>query len=192
MISRLKAAQVRSAPAGDETAALVAVQRVLARPVVVRGARGLSHFGEHAAGWLAAGAVGALVDRRRRRDWLAATAAVAAAHGASIAVKRVVRRQRPEHPGVIVHVATPSRLSFPSAHATSTTTAALVFGALTGRRLAPLLVPPMLVSRLVLGVHYPSDVLAGSALGAAIGLVARRLLRRRGAAAGAVAKAVTP
>jgi membrane-associated phospholipid phosphatase len=165
--------------AEDEAAAVVAVQQAIAWPAVVRAARGLSHFGEHAGGWLAIGVLGALVDRRQRGDWLAATAAVAAAHGASVAVKRMVRRPRPKHPDVQVHVGTPSRLSFPSAHATSTTTAAVVYGALTGRRLAPLLVPPMLVSRMVLGVHYPSDVLAGSALGAVIGVAVRRRLRSR-------------
>jgi membrane-associated phospholipid phosphatase len=34
----------------------------------------------------------------------------------------------------------------------------------------------MLISRLVLGVHYPSDVLVGSALGAAIGAGMRQRL----------------
>jgi membrane-associated phospholipid phosphatase len=80
---------------------------------------------------------------------------------------------------VRVLAATPSRLSFPSAHATSTTAAALLFGALLRRPLAALLVPPMAASRLVLGVHYPSDVLAGSALGAAVAAVARRLPPRK-------------
>ena len=103
--------------------------------------------------------------------------AVAAAHGASIAVKRVVRRHRPTDPSVAVLVGTPSRLSFPSSHAASTTAAAVVYGGLLRRPLTPVLVPPMLVSRLVLGVHYPTDVLVGSALGAAIGAGVRRRLR---------------
>lgn len=162
-----------------ETRALRTVQGVLAKPPVVRAARGMSLFGEHAAGWLAIGAVGALVDRGRRGQWVTAAAGVAAAHGASIAVKRAVRRPRPTDPGVQVLVGTPSKLSFPSSHATSTTTAAVLYGGLTGRKLTPVLVPPMLVSRLVLGVHYPSDVGVGSALGGAVALVTRRLMRRR-------------
>jgi len=165
-------------PAVGEVRVLEAVQGALARPPVLRVARGMSFFGEHAAGWLAMGAVGALVDRRRRRDWIAATAAVAVAHGASIGVKRVVRRPRPEDPRVQVHVGTPSRLSFPSAHATSTTAAAVLFGALLRKPLAAALVPPMALSRMVLGVHYPTDVLAGSALGAAVALAARRAIRK--------------
>jgi membrane-associated phospholipid phosphatase len=165
-------------PAATEVRMLEAVQGALGRPPVVRVARGMSHFGEHAAGWLAMGAIGALVDRRRRREWIAATAAVAIAHGASVGVKRVVRRPRPDDPRVHVHVGTPSRLSFPSAHATSTTAAAVLFGALLRKPLAAALVPSMAVSRMVLGVHYPTDVLAGSALGAAVAVAARRAIRK--------------
>ncbi|GAA0936689.1 hypothetical protein GCM10009559_29270 [Pseudonocardia zijingensis] len=165
-------------PAGGEVRVLEAVQGALATPPVVRVARGMSFFGEHAAGWLVMGAVGALVDRRRRRDWVTATAAVAIAHGASIGVKRVVRRPRPQDPRVQVHVGTPSRLSFPSAHATSTTAAAVLFGALLRKPLAAALVPTMALSRMVLGVHYPTDVLAGSALGAAVAFAARKVARK--------------
>ncbi|HVV19760.1 MAG TPA: phosphatase PAP2 family protein, partial [Pseudonocardiaceae bacterium] len=116
----------------------------------------------------------------RRGQWLAASAGVVAAHAASIAVKRVVRRPRPADPAVKVLVGTPSRLSFPSSHAASTTAAAVLYGGLTAQPAAASVVPPMLVSRMVLGVHYPTDVLAGSALGAAVGGAVLRWLRRRG------------
>jgi membrane-associated phospholipid phosphatase len=139
----------------------------------------MSLFGEHAAGWIALGLVGAAVNRSHRREWLTAAAGVTLAHGASIGVKRVVRRTRPDHPSVEVRVGTPSRLSFPSAHATSTTAAAVLYGRLLRRPLVPVLVPPMALSRLVLGVHYPSDVVAGSALGAVVALAVRRVGRRR-------------
>ena len=163
-----------------EIAVLSGVQDAIANPAVVKIARGMSFFGEHSAGWLVVGAVGAVVDRGRRKDWLLAAGGVFAAHAASVVVKRVVKRTRPDHESVQVHVGTPSRLSFPSAHATSTTAAAVLYGGLTGRRLSPVLVPPMLLSRMVLGVHYPSDVVAGSVLGAAIGgLVGRKLNGRR-------------
>ncbi|PPK65945.1 5'-phosphoribosyl-monophospho-decaprenol phosphatase [Actinokineospora auranticolor] len=168
----------RSASAvGRETAALSRVQGAIGKPPVVTAARGLSLFGEHSAGWFAIGVLGAVVDRKRRKDWLVAAGGVVAAHAASIAIKRVVRRPRPDDPSVQVLVGTPSKLSFPSSHATSTTAAAVLYSGLTGRSLVPVLVPPMLVSRLVLGVHYPSDVLAGSALGAVVGGLLRRKLR---------------
>ncbi len=157
---------------------LEAVQRAAGGTAVVTAARGMSLFGEHAAGWLVIGAVGALADRPRRREWLTAAAGTALAHGASIAVKRVVRRPRPDHPRVQVLVGTPSRLSFPSAHATSTTAAAVLFGALVRKPLVAVLVPPMAASRLVLGVHYPSDVVAGSVLGALVAFASRRVTRK--------------
>jgi membrane-associated phospholipid phosphatase len=163
-------------PARGEVTVLAAVQSALAgRPGVLPAARGLSYFGEHSIGWLAVSAAGALAQRRRRRAWLVAGAGALAAHAAAIAIKRVVRRQRPDHPAVAVNVGTPSALSFPSAHATSTTAAAILLGRVTGlpgRALPALLVPPMALSRLVLGVHYPSDVAAGVAVGAAVAAVA--------------------
>ncbi|MDO5033135.1 phosphatase PAP2 family protein [Corynebacterium sp.] len=135
-------------------------------PGVLPAARGLSHFGEHALGWLALSGVAAAVDEKRRRQWLAVGASAFTAHAASVVIKRIVRRKRPDYPYVRVGVGTPSQLSFPSSHSTST--AAFLVGA--SRVLgtpAPLLgVPVMMASRMVLGVHYPSDTALGAALGA--------------------------
>jgi membrane-associated phospholipid phosphatase len=104
-----------------------------------------------------------------------------AAHAAAVLTKRLVRRKRPHHPAVAVNVGTPSQLSFPSAHATSTTTAAILMGRATGLPPgmgAALLVPPMALSRILLGVHYPSDVAFGVALGAASARLALWLDRK--------------
>ncbi len=132
-----------------------------AAPAVVKAARGMSHFGEHALGWVAVAGVGAALDKPRRRRWAGVAVGALGAHAASIVIKRVVRRPRPNDPSVQVNVSTPSKLSFPSSHATSTTAAAVLLGRLTGLPLPAVLIPPMLLSRLVLGVHYPTDVLAG-------------------------------
>jgi membrane-associated phospholipid phosphatase len=160
------------APRG-EVAALVAVQSALAnRPGVLATARAMSYFGEHSIGWVAASLLGAILAPARRRQWLVAGAGAFAAHAAAVLVKRVVRRKRPHDPAVAVNVGTPSQLSFPSAHATSTTAAAILIGRASGLPLPVVLVPPMALSRLVLGVHYPSDVAFGVALGAAVARLA--------------------
>ena len=152
-----------------EEAALVAVQHALAdRPGVLAGARVLSYFGEHSIGWVAVSVLGALLQPRCRRAWLAAGVGAFLAHAAAVVMKRVVKRERPHHPAVAVNVGTPSRLSFPSAHATSTTAASMLLARTTGLPLPVLLGPPMALSRLVLGVHYPSDVLTGVAVGAVV------------------------
>jgi len=160
---------------------MVAVQSLLAdRPGVLTAARALSHFGEHSVGWLLASLLGAVLQPRRRRDWLVAGAGAFAAHAAAVLLKRLVRRKRPHHPAVAVNVGTPSQLSFPSAHATSTTAAAILMGRaldpqrLSGLPLPVLLVPPMAISRILLGVHYPSDVVCGIGLGAAVAALAVR------------------
>lgn len=165
-------------PHDVEVRVLRAVQAVTTDPVVPQVARGLSYVGEHALGWMALGAVGALVDRPRRRVWLATAGAAFGAHAAAVVVKRVVRRRRPHAPGIEARVGTPSELSFPSAHATSTTAAAVVAADVVGGPVAGAVAGAMAVSRVVLGVHYPTDVAAGAALGGAVGLVARRWARR--------------
>ncbi|MCX6469110.1 MAG: phosphatase PAP2 family protein [Corynebacteriales bacterium] len=159
-----------------EDAILVGIQSALAdRPGVLPIARGMSHVGEHALGWMAAAGIGVVVSELRGDEVAAARYAQAGvgafgAHAASVIIKRIVRRPRPAHPRIAVGVSTPSRLSFPSSHATSTTAAAILLGRAAGlppAALPAVLVAPMMLSRLVLGVHYPSDVAAGALVGAA-------------------------
>jgi hypothetical protein len=162
-------------PPTGEVAALVAVQSTLATPPVIGVARVMSHFGEHAAGWVALSALGAVLSPHRRRDWLLVGVGAVAAHASAIVIKLAVRRRRPHHPDIAINVGTPSALSFPSAHATSSTAAAMLLCRATRSPLPLVAVPLMALSRLVLGVHYPTDVLAGMAVGAAVARTTARL-----------------
>ena len=82
------------------------------------------------------------------------------------------------------------RYGFPSCHAANCTALMMVLGTVIRRRWAWLGLTGYVLlncySRLYLGVHYPSDILAGAALGAAIGygmgLLAIRIMRRLPAA----------
>ena len=172
-------AEAPGEPPSGEIAVMVAVQSMLAgRPGVLGTARALSHFGEHSLGWLIVSLLGVVLSPRRRREWLVAGAGAFAAHAAAVVVKRVVQRQRPRHPAVAVNVGTPSNLSFPSAHATSTTAAAILLARAAGLPtgvVSVALVAPMALSRILLGVHYPSDVAVGVALGAGVAAAAVRL-----------------
>jgi undecaprenyl-diphosphatase len=152
-----------------DTAALVFVRTRGHTPVVERVIAGYSKTGEHAACWLALGTAGAATSSgARRRTWLRGVVVVVGAYGINYAVKIAVRRPRPMLAQLPQLSCTVSRLSFPSAHATTSFAAARAYRglvpawALYGAAIA------FALSRPYLGVHYPSDVLAGAALGSAL------------------------
>ena len=95
---------------------------------------------------------------------------VCAAYGLNYAVKVTVRRRRPELAGLPPLTKTVSRLSFPSAHATTSFAAARAFSGLVRPLAVYAPAVAFALSRPYLGVHYPSDVIAGAALGTAIGV----------------------
>jgi membrane-associated phospholipid phosphatase len=148
--------------------------RSLARtPATVRWVRRYSTLGEHGAVWLLGGLAGAALDRSRGRDWLRATAMVGAAYATSTSIKLAIGRGRPVVEDLPQLMATPTGLAFPSSHATSSFAAARAFGALVPGAPLQLAALAMGLSRLYLGVHYPSDVAAGAALGTALGSLGR-------------------
>jgi undecaprenyl-diphosphatase len=139
-------------------------------PSAERAVRTFSKAGEHAAVWVALGAAGMALDAPRRARWRRATARVGAAYALNTALKLVARRRRPALAGLPPLIGTPTGLSFPSAHASSSFAAARGFAPLVGgKRYIYPVAAAMAGSRLYLGVHYPSDILAGALLGTLVG-----------------------
>jgi undecaprenyl-diphosphatase len=125
--------------------------------------------------------VGAVVDARARR-WFPATAVYALLVGVladlvAIGLKETFDRTRPPEGEALTGL--PSSPSFPSGHATMSFAAAAFLSALHPRLRTPLFSLAVLiaVSRAYLGVHFWLDVLAGAALGTALGLAAARATR---------------
>ena len=138
-----------------------------------RAVAGYSRLGEHAACWLGLGVGGAMLDAERRRRWLAGAGVVAVSYVANYAVKVIVRRHRPVLDGLPPLSPTVSRLSFPSAHATTSFAAARAYSGLAPAGALYAAAAAFAASRPYLGVHYPSDVLAGAFLGTLVAGLAR-------------------
>jgi undecaprenyl-diphosphatase len=136
--------------------------------------RRLSNAADHSKLWLGIAGAMALVGRARgrRAAWDGVLSIGATSAVINLGVKPVARRQRPTRleTGDFAdrYVAMPASTSFPSGHAAS----AFAFAYAVGRDLPPLAVPIGLLagavahSRVHTGVHYPSDVVIGSILGA--------------------------
>ena len=116
----------------------------------------------------------------------AATASFFLASGLNYVIKALVDRSRPpEAIGFEALVGVPGSPSFPSGHAMTAVAVAGAVALLAPRLRGPVLALATLIafSRVYLGVHFWIDVLAGAALGLAVGLCVALPLhrsRRRG------------
>ena len=118
---------------------------------------------------------------RRLRAVVAVAVAALLASLAATVIKLLVDRTRPpEVLGMEALVALPTTASFPSGHATTAAAAATALALLVPRwrLLAVSLALLVGASRVLLGVHFVGDVLAGFVLGAAVGAVVGVIGRR--------------
>jgi undecaprenyl-diphosphatase len=152
-----------------------AAQRRAAESDVLFGVNWVVSFMGSTAGLIAVLIVASLWIGSRRNAWSSADLLIVLALGASLVnrtIKEIVGRARPEWADPIM---VSNGYSFPSGHALNST---VVYGAIVliaGRRThwtrlaaaASVLVSLIAVSRVFLGVHYPTDVVAGIALGGA-------------------------
>jgi membrane-associated phospholipid phosphatase len=170
-------ALLRGGPFGQAIARadlrLYRLVRSAARPPALEPIGRFSRLGEHAAVWIVLGLVGLAVDRPRRRRWARALASVVGTYLLNTAIKGVFRRARPAFDDLPALIATPTALSFPSAHASSSFAAARAYSAMLPAAPLYATAAAMGLSRVYLGVHYPSDIAAGALLGTIAGSAGR-------------------
>lgn len=151
-----------------DTALLRALRIHGHHPAAERGVLAFTRLGEHGGLWFALAGAGAALDEDRRALFTRAAAAIGAAYGVNQLIKLAVRRRRPELDDLPPLVSTGTRISYPSAHASTSFAGARALA--RAWPAAPLYAAAalMAVSRSYVGVHYPSDVVAGAALGTAV------------------------
>ena len=151
------------------------MHRAASWPAVLAVLRAVSWLGDGPL-WYAAIVVLPWLDWPGWKDCLLDMLLVGAANVAlNVALKHHVRRARPfvDCPGIRARARAIDRFSFPSGHVMH----AVAFAIIIARHYPELGVPLWLfvalvaASRVVLGLHYPSDVLAGASLGAGVALL---------------------
>lgn len=155
-----------------------AFDHIRGNPALDRLFYGASAVGDHGLIWLILGALRGL---RSEHDWHAAVRAGIGVGAESaivnLGVKSLFRRRRPAFEGLRPRsLRQPRTSSFPSGHATSAFTAAALLS--EQDELRPLYYAAALVvawSRVYVKIHHASDVVAGIAVGMALGSLGKRL-----------------
>ncbi len=141
-------------------------------PGMESAAKALGKAGNNGAVWVALGLVLALIDPDRRESWLICAALGPVAIVLNYGIKLLVKRPRPVLEGLPPLGGAPSSLSFPSAHALSSFAVATAMFRVDPATAGALVVALAIsLGRPYLGMHYPSDVLAGAVLGVVLGLI---------------------
>ena len=138
----------------------------------------LTTVGSLGAVWIAgAVATGVADGRRRMAAWQAGLAILLAWTVSDAVLKPVVHRARPDVRLAAAGVAAdpPASCSFPSGHASSSAAGAVMLSSIWPAAGPAFwaLAAGIAASRVYLGVHFPSDVLAGFAIGLLVAWFAR-------------------
>lgn len=163
-----------------DIAILDAIQEHLRSPLLDTVMLFATHLGDLALVWLVAAAVLIALPRYRRFGVAVFVAVAVTAALGMLVLKPLFGRARPfvtyEFAGLLIPP--PSGDSFPSNHSMVSFAAAAALCCLPGKgkgvvavKVAAVLVACLIAfSRLYLYVHYPTDILAGAVIGAAVGI----------------------
>lgn len=162
---------------------LLFIQEFLRDPLLTPIMRVITTLGNSGAIWIVFALLLLAIPKTRRVGCMLAAALLGTLLINNMVLKNLVARTRPYEviEGLTYLMKTPTDFSFPSGHAGCAFAAAgIMFRRLPGKYGVPALILAILISlsRLYVGVHYPSDVLFGVISGIVISYMAEALIAR--------------
>lgn len=160
---------------------LLFLQEVVRNPVLDPVMVFITTLGDKGMIWIAATILLLIPKKTRKIGIMSALALLGSLFVNNELIKNLVRRPRPflTFTELTTVIPRPGQFSFPSGHSSASFAAAVVFYRNLPKKygvLAIVLAALIAFSRLYVGVHYPTDVLAGALVGAALGCAAEYLV----------------
>jgi len=158
------------------------LERLRGHPVADPVFKAASELGDFSGIWHLISVGRALTHRSVARESVALSALIGVESlVVNQGVKRLFGRIRPTESGDPRYpVRRPSTSSFPSVHASSAFFAAAILTTASGKRMAPVWYTTATIvalSRAYVRIHHPSDVVAGAAVGVALGKIGSKVFK---------------
>lgn len=166
-----------------EASFLLWLQNNLRGPVLDPIMTTITHLGDGGIFWIIMAALLMCIPKTRKTGLVCAVSMIIGLIATNLILKNLVGRVRPYEliEGLTILIKTPHDWSFPSGHTTNAFAAAWVmFTRLPKKYGVPALILAILIalSRMYVGVHYPTDVLGGVIVGCSAAWCAGWILRK--------------
>lgn len=160
---------------------LLFLQEYVRNPILDKNMIFITSLGNGGMIWIVATVLLLIPKKTRKAGIVSAAALLGSLLFNNMLIKNIVQRQRPyvTLETLKIIIPRPSDFSFPSGHSAASFAAAASFYRLLPKKfgiLAIVLAALIAFSRLYVGVHYPTDVLAGALMGIALSYFAQYLV----------------
>lgn len=160
---------------------LLFIQESIRNPMLNRVLIFITSLGDAGMIWIVATIALLIPKKTRKAGFMSAVALLGSLLINNYLIKNLVQRPRPfvTFTDLQILIPTPSEFSFPSGHTSSSFAAAAVFFRHLPKKLGiPSVILASLVgfSRMYVGVHYPTDVIAGAIVGILLSYMAEALV----------------